>query len=142
MGDSAYAMSQRIYYIFIVILFLLITIPVVFFAFRHTFIGFIWLFVFFMGSALAVYFFVSNLFKLAALRNRTMSKACITAEEISLDRFQQKMIDLAARYLLLFGVATLSSLLFTLGGLFVSSLWGIPVAIAFCINLLCMALQF
>jgi len=105
----------------------------------------VFLILFFIGSAMAVYFFVSNLSKLAQSRRQTITKMNVTKEEIHLDKVQLQLVHLAARYVLLYGIASSSSLLFT-GCSLVLTLGGnmedIPVQIDCCINLLCLYLQF
>ena len=100
--------------------------------------------VFCIGSAMAVYFFVSNLSKLAHAREQTLEKMNMTEEDIRLDKFQLRLIHLAARYLLLYGIASLSSILLTVAAIFIlgRTIVDIFVSIDFCINLICMYLQF
>ena len=97
--------------------------------------------IFLTGAVLAVYFFVSNLSKLALSRMNTKANLNVSAEDIALDEFQQKMLNLAARYLLLFGVATLSSIAFSFGGTMFHNTfgWGLEVStsIDLAVNLLC-----
>lgn len=145
-NDSIYQMSQCTYFVFIAILCILFAVTCTGPAFVHLPVLTIpiFFFFFFMGSALAVYFFVSNLSKLAKSRRNTLSKMNISETDISLDRSQQKMMDLAARYLLLYGVATLSSMMFTVGCLFLlgQHVLDITITIDCSINLICMYLQF
>ena len=98
---------------------------------------------------MAVYFFISNLRKLAHAREHTLEKMNISEEDIRLDKFQLRMIHLAARYLILYGVATISSVILTvICGIFIFqqeallSVAGVPICIDFCVNLWCMYLQF
>ena len=154
--DSIYRMSQRTYYMFIGIICLLFSItciisfPFVFGISLHleemTFALMAFFFIFFIGSALAVYFFVSNLSKLAKSMRNSMRNTNISAEEISLNKSQQKLVDLAARYLLLFGIATFSSLISCYCGIYAPWTRGgtseIANAIDFGINIFCLYLQF
>ena len=146
-----YRMSQRTYYMFVGIIcsmFAMVCLAAVImvvdgllYLFFAVYLPF--LFMFLIGSALAVYFFVSNLSKLAKSRMNSMKNINISADDISLDKSQQKLVDLAARYLLLFGIATFSSMLFTVGGIFIAfGILEVLITIDFCINLFCMALQF
>jgi len=96
-----------------------------------------------IASFFAVRFFVINLKKLAIMRVESQSKATASADAISFDEQQQKLLDLSAKYILLFVVAVLSSG-FNYVFMYVVSLEmaGLLVAIDFCINLFCLYLQF
>ena len=144
--DSIYRMSQCTYCVFIGILVSLPVIPPILFnVFNVDPIVCVasFIVIFLVGAALAVYFFVRALYKLTLSRNESMSNSNMNPENVSLDKFQQKMINLAARYLLLFGIATFSSILLTVGCMYL--FFGISELFMFidlCINLFCMYLQF
>ena len=160
---SVYGMSNIMYISFVLILLLLFLIPSFVFpvlvlhlewnepvlpqwflqyAYYATF-SFLGLFM--MGSALAVYYFTRNLDQLATARNISLQKLAVDEEGIALDRMQQRMIDVAARYVLLFVIATLSTMLATVLSFMInfdSGLRDIGFSIDSCINLLCLSLQF
>jgi len=103
---------------------------------------------FFIGSALAVIFFVGNLSKLAKARVDAMRRLHVADNEIALDEHQQRLSDLSARYMMLFFVAFLSTILFVQLSNALGAVGGhdeVAFAVAtpdFCINLLCLYLQF
>jgi len=101
---------------------------------------------FFVGSVLAVYHFINNLRLLAKAQAISPKAPDIAGNEISLDENQQKLSDLAARYLLLFGVAIFSDIFFTVGlglGFSISSrIRDVFGAADLTINFLCVYLQF
>lgn len=164
---SIYKMSKYMYFSFFVILSLLMTIPILFWPVFIIIIVYFYggvashndvpdslmtiaydvvvsfFILFFIGSALAVYYFVHNLIKVATARrisvleNRTF--------DMELDQKQMLMCDLSARYVWLFVVATLSTVV--LGAAFnvvsyESGIRNIVFPIDSCINLWCLVLQF
>lgn len=108
-------------------------------------LSFIFFVLFITGSAFAVYLFTRNLGKLAEAQAGTPQQCDINASLPSLNRRQQKFTNLAARYMLLFAVATISSL-FTLvvswGFSWKSGIKYVIFAVDMTINLLCVYLQF
>merc|ERR1719334_3060135 len=60
--------------------------------------------VFLIGSVVAVYLFIRNLRLLINTRSTTEYNTDIVVDAIQLDESQQKLSDLAARYVLLFSV--------------------------------------
>merc|ERR1712141_150719 len=77
---------------------------------------------FIVGTVLAIYCFVSNLSNIAQAHVLSMDYLDIEPEQIGLDKNQQTMIDLAAKYMLLYLISiscTVFALLltyFVLGG--------------------------
>ena len=109
-----------------------------------------WL-LYFVGSTAAVWYFVGNLSKLAKLRSTSLRDVTVKEDDIKLDSTQQRMVNLSAKYILLFCVAMLSTVLVIVGhmslgfiqhdsGLFVIEyiIW----AFDFCLNFICLYLQF
>ena len=93
--------------------------------------------------ALAVRLFVKNLSVIAKMQNSSQRDVSPKAEDISLNDKQLRLLNLAAKYILLFFVA-ISVTIFTLFFIFIVS-WtfgGIIVSIDLCINLFCLYLQF
>lgn len=170
-GKSAYRMNQSTRYLFLGILgllyFLPLLIPVFFLAAtdfnenvysledvdsqpRWFQIAMVVLFVsffctFFIGSVLAVYHFVNNLRLIAKAQGKSQ-RVLDTSGRLSLNKMQQRFSDLAARYLLLFGMAILSYIVLNNGIGYCFSLHsGIRYAFTamdFTLNLLCVYLQF
>jgi len=98
-----------------------------------------------LGSFLAVRFFVNNLNKLAVSRVNSQRDVTRTpsADAIQLNKHQQKLLNLSAKYILLFVVSILSTILSTVLVLFVSTeMADLFVSIDLCINLFCLYLQF
>merc|ERR1719244_876376 len=65
------------------------------------------------------------------------------ADSVSLNRHQQKLLELSAKYFLLFAISILTTVL-NYGLMFVVStqLYGLFVSFDLCINLFCLYLQF
>ena len=108
-------------------------------------LGFSLLISYISGSALAVYSFVERLTKLAEDREKTVIDLSLSAGHIELDRAQQNLSKLSAKYLLLFAVAITSTILMQILSYFVnigSGLRAPILAIDLCINLLMLYLQF
>ena len=106
-------------------------------------ISYIVIFVF--GSGMAVFCFVVNLGKLATSRAGRVSAhhSAITESDISLDRGQHRLIALASKYMLLFGIATLSTVLTWCLVLVVDShLSLVLVPVDWVTNTTCLYLQF
>jgi len=102
------------------------------------------------GSGLAVYHFVHTLRELAKTHHEhadsptSSSETELPPKEVTLNKHQQKASDLAARYLLLFGVALASDgLCHTLGYAFsLTSIRSLFFVANIVVNLLCVYLQF
>ena len=93
--------------------------------------------------ALAVRFFVNDLSMIAKMQNRSQQDVTARAGDISLNGKQLKLLNLAAKYILLFFVAILSTifsyfLVFIVSWIFSAMLSSIDL----CVNLLCLYLQF
>lgn len=102
-----------------------------------------WLIVYVFGSFLAVRFFVNNLNKLAMSRVSMISSVTPSADAIQLNEQQQKLLNLSAKYILLYVFAILSTILDFVMVLFVSiEMNGLLFCIDNCINLFCLYLQF
>ena len=101
---------------------------------------------FLIGSAMAVGLFVNNLRLLINTRSSSKYNVDITVDAIQLDQNQQKLSDLAARYLLLYTVATASTVVTWILLILMSRIAGIDVRLLipvdWCINMLCVYLQF
>ena len=98
-----------------------------------------------IGCVLAVYFFISNLSKLAKAREMTMRDLNIPEMDIKLDPHQQQLSDLAAKYMMLFVIAMGSSILtHSVFKYFVNHSSGLRmvfISIDNTVNLFCMYLQ-
>ena len=168
-SQTQHEMSSAKYHMFIAILVLLFVLTLVFFALLlivepdidesggiisldypdwyplvTMIIYFVFFFLFLAGSAWAVKSFTSNLGKLAIAQANTPEAECMNSSP-SLNRRQQRFIDLSARYMLLFAIATVSSILvFVLGQGFgwKSGIKCVFGAVDCTINLLCVYLQF
>ena len=103
---------------------------------------------YFIGSIAAVRYFVSNLSKLAKLRANSLRDVTLKKEDISLDSTQQRMVNVSAKYILLFFVAivfTLFTIIVTAVGTIDPSLYvilGMVWTLDFCLNFICLYLQF
>ena len=104
---------------------------------------------FFIGSIFAVHLFVSKLHQLAEAQAGTprVKESTKNGDSLpSLNRRQQKFIDLAARYMLLFAIATISSFFF--GEICVkafgwkSGIRNVFFAVDYTVNIICVYLQF
>ena len=166
-GDSVYRMSKSTHSMFNGILVLLFVLPLLFpvlvvmakgfnedidlsaSGWAYTAISIV-LFSFFalflIASVLAVFHFVNNLRLLTKDRRVSPRARDSAGSGISLDRHQQKLSDLAARYLLLFGIAILTDILFVVGiGWSFSLSSGIRFVLSaadYTVNLMCEYLQF
>lgn len=99
-----------------------------------------------VGSVLAVRLFVMNLSSAAKMQASSVgseSDLTVNADDISLNVRQQKLLHLAAKYILLFFVAILSTMVAWLCIIIVSFECGaIIMFIDFSVNLQCLYLQF
>lgn len=100
-------------------------------------------FLYITGSALSVRLFVANLSKIAKMQRCSQDDASPKAQDTSLNSKQLTLLNLAAKYILLFFVEIMSTLLtyfliimlsFECRGLFMS--------VDLCVNLWCLHLQF
>lgn len=96
-----------------------------------------------IGSILAVTYFIGNLSKLAKMQSNSERVVSADAESISLNARQIKLLTLAAKFIVLFLVAIISTIFavilisavsWKMAGLFYS--WDL------CLNLVCLYLQF
>lgn len=103
------------------------------------------LFLYMIGSGLAVYLFLAKLSKLAKDRERSLINLNLSARHIELDQGQQRIAKLSAKYLMLFGIAMASTILMHILSYSVnigSGLRSPILAVDVCINLLTVDLQF
>ena len=154
---TSFEMSKHSLYFFaimFVVLFVLIIVAAVgtCFVYLNHQIGWILLlsafipgiFLYICVCALAVRLLVNNLSVIAKMQNRSQRDVTAKAEDISLNDKQLKLLNLAAKYILLFFVAILSSIFTVFLAFFIVS-WifgGIFASIDLCVNLLCLYLQF
>ena len=108
---------------------------------------FLFVFLYFVGSALAVRLFVVNLSKVAQMQKSSQRQVTPTAVDISLNSKQKIVLHLAAKYILLFFVAISSTIL----SISLFAIWSNSVLIVFgpfllsvdlSVNLWCLYLQF
>ena len=93
--------------------------------------------------ALAVRLFVNNLSVIAKMQNRSQRDVTAKAEDISLNDKQLELLNLAAKYILLFFVAILSTIVTFFLTFIVSLVFaGIFISIDLSVNVLCLYLQF
>ena len=86
---------------------------------------------------------MGNLSKLAMLRSNSVRDLNITEDSILLDKHQQRLSDLSARYLLLFLIASASTVLCSvLSYLVLGNLAGVFISMDSCVNVVCLYLQF
>lgn len=107
--------------------------------------GFVLLFL--IGSFLAVRFFVRNLVQITKCRAGSQHALQTAAGDISLDSGQQRVLDVSAKYILLYFLATFSTILsFALSfGTWFTTLEDLRFVFAFLdysFNILCLYLQF
>lgn len=157
--DSALKMSKSIIYSFVVLFVVLFVLNIVIFIGHilpviggnaatgltlHRSAGFPFLFLYITGCALAVRLFVMNLSALAQMQaGFSGSQRSLSADDISLNCRQEKLLRLASKYMLLFFVAILSSVCSILLFFIVSSeCIGLFASIDLCVNLQCLYLQF
>ena len=107
-------------------------------------LGFSLLFLYIIGSALAVYYFVRNMAKMAKAR-MTSPKALPSKKDVKLDRQQENIARLAAKYSMLFAFGIFSTVLMNLLSYSVNIGSGLRAPILtldLCINLFAVYLQF
>lgn len=109
-------------------------------------LGFFLVLLYILGSTLAVYFFVERLHKLAQDRETSVKDVHnVEQNDIRLDRMQQRFSDLAAKYMMLFGLAAASTILLNFLSMFVNIKSGLRSqfwALDLFVNLCCLFLQF
>ena len=99
--------------------------------------------VYIIASFLSVRFFVSNLSKLAKSQADSQRGRPLSANAVTLNAKQLNLLNLSAKYILLFFLAILSSVLTVAVTYVISTEMGIAfVSIDQCINLFCLHLQF
>ena len=99
--------------------------------------------VYVFGSALAVCFFARNLSKLAESMDVPQRESPAKAEDVSLDAKQQRLLDLSGKYMLLFLVVVLSTILSLSLLITVSTeMGGLFFPLDYCVNLFCLYLSF
>ena len=125
-NQSVYRMSPRIQYTFVISLILLligiigISLSVFFYdtllQWKRALIysSSVWLILYFCSSGLAVYVFACNLSKLAKSRSPSIGSIGSHPKDIQLTKQQQDLSDLAARYIMLFLIAVVSTVLMQL----------------------------
>ena len=109
-------------------------------------LGIAFMVVFAVSALVALCTFTSNVFALSKLRTEKQIEPFREEEPIGLNRMQQNLLDLSARYVLLFVVASLSSAVTMFSGFYESvsdlriSLFLVPIDC--CINVICIYLQY
>ena len=163
---SIYKMSTRTFHFFVCILVILLILTAAFAT--HHVLGVMWyhtdpdatyltrfnlcvlpvslllVFTFFLGSVVAVFHFVNNL-RLLSMTMSELPTPTNIEKESSLNANQRRYSDLSARYLLLFGIATTSTLMMVILNFAFSVTSGIRavlIAADEVVNLLCIYLQF
>merc|ERR1719295_2169699 len=107
-------------------------------------LGAVWCLSYIIGCVLAVYFFISNLSKLAESRSLSLQDIH-SPDDVLLDAQQQKLSDLSAKYAMLFVIPILSTILVivSIGSVNAASgLWNVFWTSDYCVNLWCLYLQF
>ena len=100
-------------------------------------------FIFYLiGSASAVRLFVANLSELTRLQSGSQRKVSDSPKDIALNAKQQRTLHLSSRYILLFLVAILSTILAVLSVQTWHNLLALFWSIDLCVNLWCLYLQF
>ena len=104
-------------------------------------------FIFFIGSAVSIRLFVGNVFELTTMQSVSscdldMNAKDTVARDVPLSARQQTILHLSAKYISLFYVASLSTILFVTLSLTHLKFVGLFTSIDICINLLCLHLQF
>ena len=120
--ESTFGMTTRTIYLFSILLIICIIAAIVgiigfqlqYSNFQETvniglWMSLAWLFVYwplyFVGSTAAVWYFLGNLSKLTELRITSPRAVTLKADDVSLDSTQQRMVNVSAKYILLFLVA-------------------------------------
>jgi len=142
-SKSNYAMPKVVTWGFIAMFVVEISLIIAFFITGDALPTLIFYVLYIIGSTLAVTFFVRSLSRLVMSRIHTLRDSVVTPDDIHLDPAQQKLVELAAKYVLLFILAIFSTIsALSVGGYLVPSLASTVVALDFCVNLLCLHLQF
>ena len=156
---STLQMTKKTIYFFrfIFILLFIVCITILILTALHTFFGFfknpkrgivIWILfwvLFFVGAVMAITLFVLNMFELTKLQCDDLPDLDAKAEDISLNSRQQKTLHLAAKYISLFSMASLASIVCVILHLLpgdYQAIGSIVFPVDLCINLLCLHLQF
>ena len=104
---------------------------------------FSFMFVYAFGSFFAVRFFVKNMSKLAQRQHDSQREVTLSAEAIALCEQQRKLLNLSAKYISLFVIAILSSILVNILVTVVSfEMAALFFSFDYCLNLFCLYLQF
>merc|ERR1712062_71507 len=111
-SKSTYAMSKVATWGFIALFILEIALLITCFIFTSysLWMGFIFYVLYVLGSTLAVTFFVRSLSLLVRSRINTLRHSMVTPDDIHLDPAQQKLVNLSAKYVLLFILTILSTI--------------------------------
>lgn len=154
--ESVYHMPSALKFVFIVIMVLLFVSMVViiglapfvtesefmYVAFR---VVIPWFSLYSVGCVLAVYYFISSLSHLAKAMEASVRDLKISPEQIKLEKPQEKLANLAAKYMMLFAIAMCSTMLTNILGFSVNENSGLKYslyAIDLCVNMQCIYLQF
>ena len=108
----------------------------------RTIMGIPFILLFFIGFALSLRLFVVNIFELAKMQSVSSCDLNMNAQDIPLNARQQTILHLSAKYISLFYVASLSTILMIVLCLATLDFVGLFITIDICINLLCLHLQF
>jgi len=109
-------------------------------------LGIAFMVVFAVSAMFAVCTFLGNVFILGKARTQKQIKVFCEAEPIALNEMQQKLMNLSAKYVSLFIIASLSSVITLFSGFYESasdlriSLFLVPIDC--CVNLICIYLQY
>lgn len=141
-SKSTYEMSKVVYWGFIAMFLVEIALIIAVMLTGYVVIGLAFYGLYIIGSILAVTFFVRSLSQLARCRAMTLRESVVTPDDIHLDSAQQKLVNLAAKYVLLFILAILSTISALIIYIMVPDLVSAVAALDFCVNLLCLHLQF
>ena len=101
-----------------------------------------------IGSIAAVRYFVGNLQKLAKLRATSLRDVTVKEEDISLNSTQQQMVNVSAKYILLFFVAIISTVSTIIVATVLDNyphlkaIYSMFWTFDFCLNFICLYLQF
>ena len=106
------------------------------------YLGIPFLCIFLIGSALSIRLFVINIFELTKLQCGSLRDLTVNADDISLNLRQQRTLHLSAKYVSLFTVASLSTIVCAAISFQIIEYTGLVLSIDLCANLLCLHLQF
>ena len=95
-----------------------------------------------IGSVLSIRLFVVNVIEFTKLQCSSPQTLSVNADDIALNHRQQKILHLSAKYVSLFCVATVSTVLSFGLSLRNLNFVGLFFSIDLCLNLLCLSLQF